>query len=687
MNMYKILTLFALLFVVFFCSGAEKTELEPINLLGVVNPVSFAISPDGLKMVVVDCPKKSLPVVKLASRPYLESSWGAADPISAINQMIGEKIKVDAPCFSFDGLHLYFSANFSDSKGGMDLYFCNVENGKFSAPINLGATINSELNENHPSISGNNRSLNFTRNIEIKKLEDFSTGEIWVSQIDSASEKWLQPEKLNTEINNGGISYPKIYDDNMTLIYSRIRDDKEKWEICWAKKMGDIHWYLPVEIDTLNCKMSEICPNYCKADKQIYFLVNENSDSKPECKLFKFELDDKFKPEKTIVIKGKVLNPINNSPVAATLLVTDLVLSRIKFQTTADSKTGEWKMLLNASETMMFHVFKENFSHQYMLFADNQTDKDFSHNFSLFPNTELTVNIYDQEELFPLDGDVKVKDSKGKLVDVDVQNVVPGKKKFTLPIGADYLVTVSVKDYYSNTLDLALSNIVLFDEFVRDIELVPVKREVEIFVTDEETKNLLPAQIELYDFRRGVRFRPEIVPGHEGHFKTTLREGEKFDVEVRGPKGFAFNHAEIDLDKDRTFQRLNVELKPLKRKVAIRLNNINFEFNSADLMESSHEELDRVLQLLKDNPDIKLEIMAHTDDKGTDKYNSVLAEKRAKSVVDYLVMSGAESNRLVSKGYGESVPLVPNDSDENRAINRRVEMKILDLDDETNTSK
>jgi outer membrane protein OmpA-like peptidoglycan-associated protein len=127
---------------------------------------------------------------------------------------------------------------------------------------------------------------------------------------------------------------------------------------------------------------------------------------------------------------------------------------------------------------------------------------------------------------------------------------------------------------------------------------------------------------------------------------------------------------------------ITIELNPLIRKVPIRLNNINFELNSADLMQSCFPELDRVVRLLKDNPDIYVELSAHTCDIGSDHFNDLLSLKRARSVVNYLTMNKINFKRMVARGYGEKVPLVSNTSEGNRMQNRRVELKILDENDQ-----
>ena len=88
-------------------------------------------------------------------------------------------------------------------------------------------------------------------------------------------------------------------------------------------------------------------------------------------------------------------------------------------------------------------------------------------------------------------------------------------------------------------------------------------------------------------------------------------------------------------------------------------------------------ELDKVVELLQKNPTLKIEIAGHTDNKGDKKYNQSLSQKRAESVVSYLVQKGIVAPRLIAKGYGDTVPIAPNDIEENKAKNRRTELKVL----------
>jgi outer membrane protein OmpA-like peptidoglycan-associated protein len=110
------------------------------------------------------------------------------------------------------------------------------------------------------------------------------------------------------------------------------------------------------------------------------------------------------------------------------------------------------------------------------------------------------------------------------------------------------------------------------------------------------------------------------------------------------------------------------------------LNNIFFDFNKWDLKPESHFEIDRLLRFLELHPDLRIVIAAHTDDIGSDEYNYDLSNKRARSVMDYLIRKNIDRSRLEFLGYGESRPAVPNDSEENRAKNRRVEFRLAETD-------
>ena len=106
------------------------------------------------------------------------------------------------------------------------------------------------------------------------------------------------------------------------------------------------------------------------------------------------------------------------------------------------------------------------------------------------------------------------------------------------------------------------------------------------------------------------------------------------------------------------------------------LENILFEFDKATIIETSKPELDNLVKVLKSNDKFIIEIMGHTDNQGSLAHNLKLSQKRADSIKEYLTKNGVEVDRVIAKGMGSEYPIVSNDSEENRKINRRVEIKI-----------
>jgi len=105
-------------------------------------------------------------------------------------------------------------------------------------------------------------------------------------------------------------------------------------------------------------------------------------------------------------------------------------------------------------------------------------------------------------------------------------------------------------------------------------------------------------------------------------------------------------------------------------------DNLNFEFGKAEIKKESLPYLDKLAETLLKSKNWTLEIQGHTDDKGSDEYNLKLSQSRADSVKNYLVSKGIIADTITAKGFGESKPLVANDTVANREKNRRVEFKI-----------
>jgi OOP family OmpA-OmpF porin len=197
-------------------------------------------------------------------------------------------------------------------------------------------------------------------------------------------------------------------------------------------------------------------------------------------------------------------------------------------------------------------------------------------------------------------------------------------------------------------------------------------------VYDAETKKVIAANIEVIDLKAAWYKQKVKSDASSGAYAVVLSKGSNYGFYASAP-GYLYESISISYENPENFnpKALDIYLKPLKKGSTIQLNTIFFESNSAVISSSSNVELEKLLQLFVLDPNLKVELSGHTDDVGADQQNKELSTKRAKAVYDWLIAKGIASARLSYKGFGETMPLVPNTSEENRALNRRLEFKIL----------
>ncbi|WP_156123569.1 OmpA family protein [Flavihumibacter sp. ZG627] len=166
----------------------------------------------------------------------------------------------------------------------------------------------------------------------------------------------------------------------------------------------------------------------------------------------------------------------------------------------------------------------------------------------------------------------------------------------------------------------------------------------------------------------------------DGSFKIVLPFNKNYSIRATADKFFAISE-NLNLDSlvKEGYKEIHKDLflVPIEIGQVVRLNNVFFDFDKWSLRPESYLELDRVVKLLEENRSIEIEMSAHTDSYGSDEYNMKLSDNRARSVVEYIISKGINASRIITQGYGETKPVVPNDSDENRQLNRRVEFKIM----------
>ncbi len=162
-----------------------------------------------------------------------------------------------------------------------------------------------------------------------------------------------------------------------------------------------------------------------------------------------------------------------------------------------------------------------------------------------------------------------------------------------------------------------------------------------------------------------------------GEYMVVLPAGHAYAMHVRA-NGFLFHSETIDVPGSGAREMaLNITMQPMESGQQVVLRNIFFGTDHADLDDASLAELGQLLSMLRENPSVRLEIGGHTDNTGTAAHNEELSSARAQAVKDHLIANGIREDRLEAKGYGASKPIAPNDSELNKARNRRTEIRVL----------
>ncbi len=215
------------------------------------------------------------------------------------------------------------------------------------------------------------------------------------------------------------------------------------------------------------------------------------------------------------------------------------------------------------------------------------------------------------------------------------------------------------------------------------------------YTLNEDSTQVILAGVRIRLMTREGEQIDDMITGRGGIFEFPVDPemeyvlvGEKTDffTDRRGFSTLGQGIAPEDLVERAITKEFNafVELNPIIEDAAIVLQNILYDLNKAEIRPDAAVELDKLVQLLNDNPDIKIELSSHTDSRAGDDFNQDLSQRRAQAAVDYIISKGISRERLVAKGYGESQLVNGCDNDnlgcteEQHQANRRTEFKVTD---------
>ncbi|MBO4578200.1 MAG: OmpA family protein [Paludibacteraceae bacterium] len=595
--------------------------------------------------------------------------------------------KIQHAHMSFDSLTIYFSA-VEPGKSGYDLYVTHSRAGFWSAPERMNDSVNTaNADELWPSVSSDERRLYFVRRTYAPKLIKSSRGAQGIYDhlftSDNLRGEWQQAEPAMVSTNQD-IS-PLVLPDNKTILFARKEVEKKRqyYALFYTRYLGYGTWTLPVRVDSLERR--SLYGPYLKNLKDTVLQVTEMQEQERDKK----ELDTIYLNRQIVlpagmrsgrygVLTGVVTDENSGRAVEANIRLYDAITANALDEALSDATTGRFRVALQPYRKYNIDITAPNYSHYYMTLDCMNPDSltNIHVQVQIARNLSIRINPYDAELYTPEPQEREVirNVATDKTLRVRTKREEQGRV-YELPIGETYALTLYRRGYQDTTILINTLRDVRFSAAEFDVPVRPIKKPLTLQLGNELNGTVKEGTIRLRN-----RNKHEVIEMPYNPPTTTimLRQEDEYELVIQSPGHFFFDTI-VSIPEGYDQQLCEVSLTPIQKDMIVQLRNIQFESNSYILTRSSHAELDKVVKLMEANPGLKIELSAHTDDVGTDEYNDQLSSKRGESAMEYIIRKGIDRSRLTSTGYGERRPLVPNTSDANRAINRRVEFKVTEF--------
>jgi OmpA-OmpF porin, OOP family len=299
--------------------------------------------------------------------------------------------------------------------------------------------------------------------------------------------------------------------------------------------------------------------------------------------------------------------------------------------------------------------------------------------FMLVPKTfnmNVTGIVLNEKTHAPIEG-ANVNIAVNEREPVNMKSNASGNFEAKMSEALQYTLKTTAGGYQAKEQKFTMPELLHDTTVYVEVLLKPIPRKLILTGTiyDRKTEKQIPAKLEAS--LKGERNSRIPLDGSRGNYEKEVPKLGWYMI-TASAEGYlnATDSIYAESDDLTPFVR-DIYLTPIEVGVTVRLKNIYFDFDKTTLKRESYIELNKVVEFLKQNGSVEIEIAGHTDNKGSDEYNENLSQGRSQSVVDYLISQGIKSSRLSAHGYGESKPIDTNDTDEGRANNRRVEFTIL----------
>lgn len=524
---------------------------------------------------------------------------------------------------------------------------------------NMGVTINSPFDELNPVFSPNGNTLYFTRSRHPENIGGRNDpGDIWLSTKDEAG-NWTQAENAGKNLNNGYFNSVLGFSPDGNTIYLQhhyfkrgLRPGTQGISFATKAKKG---WSDPQKLNVENFYNQSQHQSACiSADGKVMILaINSYGSYGYEDLYVSYKISDgSWSAPKNM---GNTINTMHQE-------MTPFISkdnTTLYFASSGHNTRGSRDIFSAKRLDNSWRVWSkpENISELNSEGIELGFVIDPDQKFAYFISTQNSDGYGDINKI-KLNQDFQPKDST---------NVIA--LNLTEP---DTVIIISQNENVDRPTTTAVKDV----EDAKSIETYKVKGGV------FSKKNELPldAKISLIPVVYNQDYKPLAIEAENGKYSFELDKGIQYKLKVSAE---GFLTTEERLEEDGVYEgtlEQNFYLTPLEQGATFQINNVLFERGTASLVDSSYAELDNIVEMMAENPALKIEIGGHTDNQGDARLNLRLSEQRVETVINYLTKKGIQESRIVGKGYGGMKPISSNSSENTRKLNRRVEFTILETD-------
>ncbi len=558
---------------------------------------------------------------RIYSTVFQDGDWKKIKPLKGgINHIAFKETSI---AIGNDGT-AYFVTDRKGGMGGKDIWYAfHISGRKYEKAVNLGTEINTPFDEEGVHLSADGNTLYFSSNGH----PGMGGFDVYKSQRQSNG-TWGKPINMGHPINSPADElFYKTTADSLVSIYSTVRPD-----------------------------------SYGGMD------------------IYKIQFDSRM-PFK---LTGTVTDLMEDIALPASVNVYDSETQKLLKSTSIDLSSGKYVLDFEDVGNYFVQVDYEGYksaSKEIVCPTEKHATKVQNFSIEKLRNPfSLMGRISDLDKDTPLMASLtfKLANETDSIIGRAVSDPVTGKYSVTFEDKYNMVIMVESTDYFVHDEPLSVVGEIT-DIFSKNIALKRSKIEYTLSgrIT-EETVNI-PVASQLSFSRPGEEqpFMTVMSDSIYGKYSVTMEEQGPFLIEMEAG-GYFFYSEVFEFPVDQTFVSKNIALVKLEVGVKFVVENILFNTGKATMRPESFDEVDKLANLLRKNDKVRIEVSGHTDNVGSASINKKLSKSRALTVRNFLVSRGIEQGRMEYEGYGFDQPIAPNTTDEGKAKNRRVEVKILE---------